>query len=220
MTDTETKVSPDARKLRRARAVRACRRALFWTLGVQSASLFFLYNSYTIYAYLFTGGDILLPLALILLNLFTLFYSAYILIRYVFSAHFHAVLPAIILCLSVLILHHINPHDYDTSTTCTRFQKQREQFVHDFCLGKFPLENVHPNIYVPPARWRYKAGLSHNVYINCQDNRAVASFAIWGYIDHSIGFMYRSDDSVPEPEAQSGISFFKKIKPHWYYIID
>jgi hypothetical protein len=208
-----------SRALRRKQAVHACRRALCWTFGILIAYFTYQYNSFTIFAYLPTGGDILLPLTLTFLILATLLYVIYIAIRYLKTPYAQAFYPLILYCSAYILFNPAQAFDHDRHSVCARFQQQREQFVHSFCAGEMPLQAVHPKVYVPPKSLRYTAGLSHNVSIDCQDDRIIAAFPLLGYLDHSEELMYRSDGSLPEPQSQSGIQDYDKIKQNWYYVV-
>lgn len=213
------KKDPDQQALRRRKAALACRRAFFWTLGILVAYITYQYNGYTIDTYLPTGGDILLPLTLTVLILVTLPYAVYIALRYWKTPYAQAFSPLALFCAPYFLFNPGQAFDHDLHAVCARFQQQREQFVHAFCAGQISLEAVHPKVYVPPKALRYKAGLSHNVFIDCQGDNIVAAFSLWGYLDHSEELMYRADDSLPEPESQSGIQRFQKLRRNWYYVV-
>ncbi|MEA4858223.1 hypothetical protein [Solidesulfovibrio sp.] len=158
-------------------------------------------------------------MTLTFLILATLLYVIYIAIRYLKTPYAQAFYPLILYCSAYILFNPAQAFDHDRHSVCARFQQQREQFVHSFCAGEMPLQAVHPKVYVPPKSLRYTAGLSHNVSIDCQDDRIIAAFPLWGYLDHSEELMYRSDGSLPEPQSQSGIQDYDKIKQNWYYVV-
>ncbi len=218
LTNKSAKDASALRAISQKRANRACRRAFCWTVGLLSTSLIYAYNSYTIFAYLPTGGDILLPVIFTFLLFFMPTYSAYIAVRY-FKAHYaQSFYPLLLLCTTLFVIKPPQIFRSNVSSVCSRFQQQREQLAQAFCTGKISLHEVHPKVYIPPDALRYKAGLSHNVFIDCQDDRIIAAFPLWGYLDHSEELMYRSDGSLPEPQSQSGIQDYDKMKQNWYYV--
>ncbi len=161
LTNKSAKDASALRAISQKRANRACRRAFCWTVGLLSTSLIYAYNSYTIFAYLPTGGDILLPVIFTFLLFFMPTYSAYIAVRYL------KLIMRNRFTLFFFSAPHCSSSNHLKSSVLTflcvlTVSTQREQLAQAFCTGKISLHEVHPKVYIPLMRCDTRQG-SHTM---------------------------------------------------------
>jgi hypothetical protein len=204
----------------KARAIRHCRRVLWFVVALCLAEIPLRYYEFTVLAFLPESLAGWTPPLFTLVLVATFVYALYLAVRCIRLPRLQGAYPLLVLLLAHLPFGDVRPDETNRHTYHDRFRVEREAVVQAFCdkrLSLPPQETKH--YYVLPRELRHLSVVGNGAYLKCDWNRNTAVFATrHGFLGYWEGLVYSSDGAYPDDDAFEKPIQVERLGQRWFYV--
>ena len=205
---------------KKARAIRHCRRVLWFVVGLELAKIPLYYFEFTVFAFLPGVLYDVVPLPFMLVSFLTEAYACFVAIRYFRLPRFQSLYPLFAVLLMYQVVNLKSPTAVNFRTYHQWFRKDREAFVQAVCDKR-----IVPEGYPGNACFKLPKGLQSLAVDNgfacvwCEPGRTEALFYTNRVFPDSREYLlYRSDDSAPSEMARGNVFAVAALDGHWFLV--
>lgn len=215
----KTQPAPLTEAEKKNRAIRHCRRVLWFVVGLELAKIPLYYFEFTVFAFLPGVFYDVVPLPFMLVSFLAEAYACFVAIRYFRLPRFQSLYPLLAVLLMYQVVSLKSPTAVNFRTYHQWFRKDRETFVQAVCDKRIVPEG-HPGnaCFKLPKGLQYLAVDNGFACVWCEPGRTEALFYTNRVFPDSREYLlYRSDGVVLEEVKGKRASGILSLDEKWSY---